>query len=90
MRSGLPKTAAVDELYGLGYNYHDRFADNIKAVQLSAVRDAARRRLASCVVTVSTPAPELVTAKPGMRTYPSFAPVDLTPKGVGHDTGGAK
>jgi hypothetical protein len=84
------KTAATDELYGLGYNYHDRFADSIKAVELSAVRDVSRRRLASCVVTVSTPAPELVTAKPGVRTYSSFPPVDLTPKGVGHDMGGAK
>jgi zinc protease len=84
------KTAALDELYGLGYNYHDRFADSIKAVQLNAVRGIARARLNKCVVTISTPAPQLVTIKPGERKYTSFPEVDLTPKGVGHDVGGAK
>jgi zinc protease len=83
-------TAAVDELYGLGYNYHDRFADKIQSVGLPAVREAARARLNSCVVTVSTPEPQLVNVKPGVRTYTSFPEIDLTPKGVGHDAGGAK
>jgi predicted Zn-dependent peptidase len=84
------KTAAVDELYGLGYNYHDKFADNVKAVQLDAVRNVAQARLRKCVVTVSTPAPQLVTVKTGERRYATFPEVDLTPKGVGHDAGGAK
>jgi zinc protease len=84
------KTAGLDELYGLGYNYHDRFADSVKAVQLGAVRDVSRARLNQCVVTVSTPAPQLVTVKAGERKYSSFPEVDLTPKGVGHDAGGAK
>lgn len=83
-------TAALDELFGLGYDYHDRFADRIKAVELPAVRQAARQRLNRCVVTVSTPAPELVTVKPGVREYDKFPPVDLTPKGVEHDTAGAR
>ena len=52
--------AALDELYGLGYDWHRTFADKIRAVQLPEVRNVARERLNSCVVTVSTPAPELV------------------------------
>jgi hypothetical protein len=38
-------------------------------------------------VTVSTPAPDAVGVKTGRREYPSFPPVDLTPRGVQHDTG---
>jgi zinc protease len=79
------QTAATDELYGLGYKYHDQFADKVKAVSLDAVRNVAMERLTRCVVTVSTPAPELVNVKAGTRTYSSFPEVDLTPKGVGHD-----
>ena len=79
---------AADEMYGLGYDYHLHFADRIKAVQLSGVQTIARLRLSKCVVTVSTPNPELVKVKKGRRTYESFPPVDLTPKGVQHDSGG--
>jgi zinc protease len=82
-------TAALDELYGLGYTYHDKFADKIKAVDLPGVTGVSRARLTSCVVTVSTPAPQGVNVKPGTRTYASFPEVDLTPKGVTHDAGGA-
>jgi hypothetical protein len=57
---------------------------------LNAVRDVARERLKRCVVTVSTPSPQLVTVKPGTRRYSSFPEVDLTPKGVGHDAAGTK
>ena len=53
-------TAALDELYGLGYNYHDRFADKVKAVGLNDVTAVSRARLTRCVVTVSTPAPDAV------------------------------
>jgi len=80
--------AAVDEMYGLGYDYHLHFADRIKAVTLPDVQRVARTRLSRCVVTVSTPNPELVKVKTGQRTYQSFPPVDLTPRGVQHDTGG--
>ena len=77
--------AAIDELYGLGYNYHDQWAPMINAVKLDQVRRVARTRLSKCVVTVSTPAPDAVKIKPGERTYGSFPPVDLTPRGVQHD-----
>jgi predicted Zn-dependent peptidase len=78
-------TAALDELMGLGYDYHDRFAARIEAVTLPDVRNVSAKRLTQCVVTVSTPAPDAVKVKTGKRTYNSFPPVDLTPRGVQHD-----
>jgi zinc protease len=80
--------AALDELYGLGYDWHRSFADRVRAVSLDQVRASAAGRLQRCVVTVSTPNPELVTVKAGERRYPTFPKVDLTPRGVQHDTGG--
>lgn len=73
-------TAALDELYGLGYNYHDFFGKRVNAVSLDEVRGVAKNRLIRCVVTVSTPSPDLVKAKPETRIYNEFHPVDLTPK----------
>jgi zinc protease len=82
--------AALDELYGLGYDYHDHFADRVNAVTINGVRRYATARLRECVVTISTPDPDKVTLKQGTRIYPSFPEVDLTPRGVQHDTGGAQ
>jgi len=82
--------AALDELYGLGYDYHARFPDRINAVTLDDVRRLAASRLTKCVVTVSTPDPDQFKIKTGPRSYPSFPPVDLTPRGVQHDSGAAK
>jgi predicted Zn-dependent peptidase len=79
------QTAALDELNGLGYDYHDSFAAKINAVKLDDVRSIAAKRLNACVITVSTPNPDGVRIKPGLRTYDSFPPVDLTPRGVQHD-----
>jgi len=73
-------TAALDELYGLGYDYHDQFGKRVNAVTIDQVRGVAKQRLVKCVVTVSTPKPELLKAKPETRTYDNFHPVDLTPK----------
>jgi zinc protease len=83
-------TAALDELYGLGYAYHDQFDEKIRAVSLQQVQELARKRLRACVVTISTPKPEVVNVKPGVRTYDTFPPVDLTPRGVQHDVGQQK
>jgi len=80
--------AALDELYGLGYMWHRRFADNIRAVTLPQVQEIAANRLQKCVITVSTPKPELVKVKEGAREYREFSKVELTPRGVQHDTGG--
>jgi zinc protease len=76
--------AALDELYGLGYDRHERFAERIEAVELEQVRQAVRGRLVRAVVTVSTPQPEAVQVEAGERRYDAFHPVDLTPRGVEH------
>jgi zinc protease len=80
--------AALDELFGLGYDYHERFAEKINAVTLPQVPATARGLLRDCVITVSTPKPDLVQEKTGKREYSSFPPVDLTPRGVQHDSKG--
>jgi zinc protease len=81
-------TAALDELFGLGYDYHARFADHIGRVRIPDVQGTAGRMLSQCVVTISTNAPEVVQVKEGERKYDSFPPVDLTPQGVQHDRAG--
>lgn len=86
--SAQAQLSAVDEVLGLGYNYHKQFADQIRKVTFQQVQEVARARLHDCIVTVSTPHPELVTVKPGERKYASFPPVNLAPKGVQHDVGG--
>jgi zinc protease len=79
------QTAALDDLFGLGYDYHDRFGEKIEAVKLPDVQGAARLFLRECLVTVTTSAPDAVKVKAGARSYDSFPPVDLTPQGVVHD-----
>ncbi len=81
------ESAALNELYGLGYSFTDRFAERTNAVNADAVRSVAASRLSRCVVTISTPNPELVKVTAGERTFKSFPQVDLTPKGVTHDAG---
>ncbi len=83
-------TAALDELFGQGFDYHKQFAPGINGVTLDAVRAAAAGRLRECVVTVCTPDPAAVATKPGTRTYDSFPTVDLTPRGVQHASGVVK
>ena len=58
-------SAALDELFGLGYKFHDQFADRIKAVTLPEVQSIARARLNSSVVTISTPEPERIQVQKG-------------------------
>jgi zinc protease len=82
--------AAIDELFGLGYDYHARFAPGIDAVTLDDIRHAAAGRLRDCVVTISTPDPDAVKIETGVRKYDSFPTVDLTPRGVQHSTGVVK
>ena len=77
--------AATDELFGVGYEYHQGFADRIEAVTLPEVQRIAGSRLSRCVVTICTPNPQQVHVEPGVRTYDSFPTVDLTPRGVQHD-----
>ena len=81
--------AALDELYGLGYDHHQHFNEKINAVNLPDVPAVARALLRQCVITVSTPKPDEVKQKTGKREYSSFPPIDLTPRGVQHDTRGS-
>ena len=67
---------------------HKHFGENINAVKLEDVPAVARDRLRTCVITVSTPKPDGVNKTTGKREYSSFPPVDLTPRGVQHDTRG--
>jgi zinc protease len=76
--------AALDELYGLGYKYHQQFADSIGKVTLEEIRQIARRRLSRCIVTICTPEPQSVSVQAGERRYTNFPAVDLTPRGVQH------
>ncbi len=80
--------AALDELYGLGFDDHLKAADRIRAVTLDDVRQVARRRLSRAVITISTPRPELVKLETGLRAWENLPPVDLTPRGIGHDGAG--
>ncbi len=81
--------AALDELYGLGYQHYLTNTDRIRAVSLDQVRRVARTHLNRVVVTISTPQPQAVSIKPGIRTYESFPPIDLAPTGVAHDSAAA-
>jgi zinc protease len=83
-------SAALDELFGLGFDYHTKFAPEINGVTLDQIRTIAGARLRDCVVTISTPDPDAVKIDTGVRTYASFPTVDLTPRGVQHATGVVK
>ncbi len=78
--------AAEDELLGLGFDDSGKLPEKIAAVKIGDIGHVARTRLRDCVVTICTPKPELVKIPIGVRTYDSFPPVDLTPKGVKHDS----
>lgn len=51
---------ALDELYGLGYDHRDRYAEYINSVTLDEVRRVAKAYLTNPIVTVVTPRPEAV------------------------------
>jgi zinc protease len=80
--------AATEELFGLGFNYHAGFNDRINAVSIRQVQSLGVQKLSHCIVTICTPAPELVKEKEGERRYGSFPAIDLTPRGIKHDVGG--
>ncbi len=47
--------AAIDELYGLGYDYHKTFDSRIRAVKLKDVVEAAQKYLGNHVLVTSSP-----------------------------------
>ena len=77
--------AALDELYGMGYDFHKGFKDRVAKVQIGDLQNIARQRLRTCLVAISTPRPDLVTVKPETHKYDSFPEITLTPRGVEHD-----
>jgi predicted Zn-dependent peptidase len=86
--AALASQAMIDEINGNGFDYHASFKQRIEGLTSERIRDLARRRLRDCVITVSTSRPDLVRLKAGDRSYATFPAVDLTPKGIQHDTGG--
>jgi predicted Zn-dependent peptidase len=78
---------ALDELLGLGYDYHDRLNHNIGTVTLDDIRAYADSRLRDCIVTICTPDPGSVNVPTGRQDFSPFPKVDLTPKGIQLDTG---
>jgi zinc protease len=56
----LSMTAALDELYGLGYDYHSRLQQTYSRVTPADVRRVGEKYLTGTVTTITTPAPELV------------------------------
>jgi zinc protease len=78
---------ALDELMGLGWDFHDKMNQWISDVTLDQVRAYARTRLRDCVVTICTPDPDAVQIPEGKKEYTAFPKVDLTPKGIQLDTG---
>ena len=52
--------AALDELYGLGYDYREKFVRQVRAVTLGHVKEAATRYFTTPVIAVVTPLPDAV------------------------------
>jgi len=77
--------AALAELYGVGHAWPTTLGERVAAVTIPDVRQLAQARLRRCVVTVSTPRPDLVKVATGPRQYQAFPPIDLTPRGVQHE-----
>jgi zinc protease len=77
--------AALDELYGLGYNYREKFTRDIRAVTLEDVTRMARKFFKVPVVAVVTPDPKQVDIgmKPSEVTSDKRAP--KPPAGAAND-----
>ncbi len=82
------ESAALDELYGLGFAWSEKFTERVNEVTADKMQRVARRLLSRCVVTVCTPSPDAIkTTVAGKREYDTFPAMDLTPQGVQHDAG---
>jgi len=56
--------AALNELYGLGYDYSEKFLEQVRSVSAEQLQEVARRYLKEPVVAVCTPATVGETAEP--------------------------
>ena len=52
--------AALDELYGMGYDAHEKYAERVNAVTLDDVKRVAKAFVTRAIVAVSTPSPKAV------------------------------
>ncbi len=52
--------AALDELYGLGFNYRERFGERVRAVTLDDVKRMASKYLTIPTVAIVTPTPDKI------------------------------
>jgi zinc protease len=75
--------AALDELYGLGYDYRDGFAERVRAVTLDDVRRVARKYLTTPVTAVVTPAPDAVEIGIAPTEVDQLAPGETPEKATG-------
>ena len=65
--------SAIDELYGLGYDYREQFVEGVRAVTLEDVKRVATQYFTEPVITVVTPAPKQL----GLGPEPSAVDSDL-------------
>jgi zinc protease len=80
--------AALDELYGLGYDFSDRLPELMDAIQMADVRDVAKRFLITPLIVVVTPEPQAVRVpgfqeviEPAQTQPPQTQPTQTQPMG---------
>ncbi|MDB6133384.1 MAG: Peptidase inactive domain protein [Verrucomicrobiales bacterium] len=73
--AGLGQQCALNELYGLGYDYEDRIMDRVRNLPLQVVNETARRWLGSLEPIISRVSPSLGDGKP-----PALLPSTAEPR----------
>jgi zinc protease len=65
----IARDMTFDELYGLGYDFEEKYAERLRAVTADDVRRVARKFIGPPVICITTPAPELVDAEELRKPY---------------------
>jgi predicted Zn-dependent peptidase len=79
----LASQACLDELYGLGYDFHQDHARRIDVVTVDQVQRVARQYLTQPIVCISTPRPDLLHLPFETQPWPTTQP--QTPSSAGSD-----
>jgi zinc protease len=66
---GIAQVMTFDELYGLGYDFEQKYVERIKAVTADDVRRVASRFIGPPVVCITTPQPHLLDLNELRRPY---------------------